>query len=134
MKNRWFALWWHRFLRNIWLQFIANPEALKVRMQSDGFVLVAVQDDTIVGRVLSSKYGSSAVCDRQASRYSKKLLARSLDKASISDPNLSKLIVHSSPYVEPIYKKMGFYITGSVETDSGITYISMELLLQHENT
>ncbi|MCG7901030.1 hypothetical protein A3195_02480 [Candidatus Thiodiazotropha endoloripes] len=49
MKNRWFALWWHRFLRNIWLQFIANPEALKVRMQSDGFVLVAVQDDTIVG-------------------------------------------------------------------------------------
>jgi predicted GNAT family N-acyltransferase len=58
----------------------------------------------------------------------KALMTQAISKARSLDPELSKLIVHSSPYAVPIYQKMGFRKSGSVRTENGITYIPMERL------
>ena len=62
----------------------------------------------------------------------KELLAQAISKVRVLNPDLSRLTVHSSPYAEPIYQKMGFYKTGNATTENGITYIPMELLLKDE--
>lgn len=113
----------------------ANPESMKERMQSGGFVLVAVQDDSIVGMLEFFPPNMVALLfvTVRHQGIAKKLLAHSIEKACILDPNFSKLLAHSSPYAEPIYQKMGFRKTGSVKTENGITYIPMELLLKREN-
>jgi hypothetical protein len=113
----------------------ANPEAMKERMNSNGFVLVAVQADTLVGMLEFFPPNMVALLFVTLRHHgiAKSLLSHSIDKARITDPNISKLVAHSSPYAETIYQKMGFRNTGDIKTENGITYIPMELLLEVEN-
>ncbi|MES9859447.1 MAG: GNAT family N-acetyltransferase [Candidatus Thiodiazotropha sp. LLP2] len=113
----------------------ANPEAMKERMQSNGFVLVAVQNDTIVGMLEFFPPNIVALLFVTVRHHgvAKKLLAQSIDKARALVPDLSKLIAHSSLYAQPIYQKMGFRNTGNAKTENGITYIPMELLFERKN-
>jgi len=113
----------------------ANPDAMKERMQSSGFVLVAVQAETLVGMLEFCPPNTVALLFVSVRHHgiAKKLLAQSIDKACTLDPKLLNLIAHSSPYAVPIYQKMGFRSTGNAKTENGITYIPMELLLEHKN-
>ena len=108
----------------------ANPSAMKERMQSNGFVLVAYQDDVLVGMLEFFLPDCIAMLfvTIQHQGIAKELLAQAISKARAFNPELSKLTVHSSPYAETIYQKMGFRKTGNVTTENGITYIPMELL------
>ena len=56
-------------------------------------------------------------------------MAKLITKVNEIFPDIKKLIVHSSPYAEMIYQKMGFLKTGEVTKDNGIIYIPMELSL-----
>jgi len=113
----------------------ANPESMKERMKSNGFVLVAVQDDTLVGMLEFFPPNMVALLFVNLRHHgiAKNLLSQSIDKARIIDPSLSSLVTHSSPYAKAIYQKMGFRNTGNVKTENGITFIPMELLLELEN-
>ncbi|MGD8589713.1 MAG: GNAT family N-acetyltransferase [Chromatiales bacterium] len=108
----------------------ANPDALKKRMQSGGFVLVAQRADTLVGMLEFFPPDCIAMLFVSVRRQgiAKALMTQAISKARSLDPELSKLIVHSSPYAVPIYQKMGFRKSGSVRTENGITYIPMERL------
>ena len=112
----------------------ANTDAMKERMKSDGFVLVAQQADSLVG--ILEFYPPDIIAmlfvTIQHQGVAKELLAQAISKVRVLNPDLSKLTVHSSPYAEPIYKKMGFYRTGNTTTENGITYVPMELLLNDE--
>ena len=114
----------------------ANPGAMKERMQTDGFVLVAYQADALVGMLEFFPPDCIAMLfvAVQHQGIAKKLLAQAISKAHALNPDLSKLTVHSSPYAELIYQSMGFRKTGNITTENGITYIPMELLLEEEST
>lgn len=113
----------------------ANPEAMKERMQSNGFVLVAQQDDRIVGMLefFPPDIVALLFVTVRHQGIAKKLLGQSIDKACTINPNLSKLIAHASLYAQPIYQKMGFRNTGNAKTENGITYVPMELLVERKN-
>ena len=110
----------------------ANPGALEERMQSGGFVFVACQADVPVGML------EFFPPDRIAMLFvaihhqgiAKELLAHAIGKARTVNPDLSKLTVHSSPYAEPTYLKMGFNKIGNATKEHGIMYIPMELLFE----
>lgn len=110
----------------------ANPAAMKERMKSDGFVLVAQQAGALVGMLEFFPPDCIAMLfvAIQHQGTAKELLAQTISKVRALNPDLSRLTVHSSPYAEPIYQKMGFYKTGNATTQNGITYIPMELLLK----
>ena len=112
----------------------ANPEAMKERMRSNGFVLVALQNGTIVGMLefFPPDIVALLFVTVRHQGIAKKLLAQSIKKARTLNPNLSKLIAHSSLFAQPIYQKMGFRNTGNKKTENGITYIPMELLLEQQ--
>ncbi len=113
----------------------ANPSAMKERMQSDGFALVAYQDDILVGMLEFCLPDCIAMLFVTAQRQgiATELLAQAIGKARVFNTELSKLTVHSSPYAESIYQKMGFRKTGNIKTENGITYIPMELLLEDKS-
>lgn len=108
-----------------------NPDAMKKRTQTEGFVKVAYQDDSIVGMIEFSPPNIIAMLffSFQHHGIAKELLARSIFKIREIKPDLTRLIVHSSHYAETIYQKMGFLITGEETKENGIIYIPMELSL-----
>lgn len=114
----------------------ANPRAMKERMQSDGFVLVAYQADVMVGMLEFFLPDCIAMLfvTVQGQGIATELLAQAISRVLALNPELSKLTVHSSLYAKPIYQKMGFRKTGDVTTENGITFIPMELLLKSEST
>jgi len=114
----------------------ANPTAMTTRLKAGGYVLVASTSDSLVGML------EFAPPDRIAMLFvslrhqgiAKELLARAIRRALVVSPSVSKLTVHSSPYAEPIYRKMGFDQVGDVTTEHGITYIPMERELRHSDS
>ena len=114
----------------------ANPDAMKERMKSDGFVLIAQQADTIVGMLEFFPPDSIAMLFVAVRRQgiAKELLSQLIRKVRNLYPELSKIKVHSSSYAEPIYQKLGFRKTGNAMTENGITYIPMELYLPKLDT
>ena len=108
----------------------AEPEAMKERMQSGGFVLVVHQNDALTGMLEFFPPDRIAMLfvAIQHQGIAKELLTEAIRKVRAMNPDLSKLTVHSSPYAEPIYLKLGFNKIGHVRTERGITYIPLELL------
>ena len=110
----------------------ANPGAMKERMQADGFVLVACQDDALAGMLEFFPPDRIAMLfvAVQQQGIAKELLANAIRKAQGVNPDMSCLTVHSSPFAEPIYQKLGFRQTGQRTTEKGITYIPMMISLK----
>ena len=113
----------------------ANRGAMEERMRTGGFVLVAYQADVLVGMLEFFPPDRIAMLfvAIQHQGIAKGLLIHTIRKARSVNPDLSKLTVHSSPYAEPIYLKMGFNKIGNARMEHGITYIPMELLLKDES-
>jgi len=109
----------------------ANPSAMNERLKSDGFVLVAHQVNELVGMIefFPPDHIAMLFVTIHHKGIAKELLNKTISKARVLNPNLSKIDVHSSPYAEPIYQKMGFHKTGNTTTENGITYTPMELSL-----
>lgn len=113
----------------------ATPHAMAERVRSGGFVLVAKQSGNLVGALefaLPERVAMLFVTLRKQG-VAKEMLVRAIRKARSENPALSKVTVHSSPYAEAAYQKMGFRRSGSATTDHGIRYIPMELSLENGN-
>jgi GNAT superfamily N-acetyltransferase len=110
-----------------------NPRSMRERMQLGGFVLVARQADPLAGMMEFAPPDHVAMLFVSLRRQgiAKHLLTRAICKARAINPNVSTLTVHSSPYAEAIYLKMGFRRTGDDTTENGITYTPMQLILQN---
>ena len=106
----------------------SNPDAMKERTQTEGFVLVAYQDAKLVGMIEFFPPNIVAMLFVKLPRHgiAKELLARLITKAKENNPDIKKLIVHSSPYAKSVYQKMEFIKTGDETTENGIVYIPME--------
>ena len=106
----------------------ANPTAMATRVKAGGYVLVASTSDGLVGMLEFAPPDLIAMLfvSVQHQGIAKELLAHAIRRALVANPPVSKLTVHSSPYAEPIYRKMGFMQVGDVTTENGITYIPME--------
>ena len=107
----------------------ANPDALKKRVQADSSVLAAYQAKTLVGVlefVLPNRIAMLFV-NLPHQGIAKKLVSLAVSKAREKTPASSELVVHSSPYAQAIYQKMGFQKTGDSTTKNGITYTPMAL-------
>jgi len=109
----------------------ANPDAMKERKKSGGFVWLAFQANEPVGmlELVLPDHISLFFTAIQHQGIGIELLVRTISRSREKNPNLLKLTVNSSPYAGPIYLKMGFHKTGDITTDHGITYIPMELSL-----
>ena len=68
---------------------------------------------------------------RRGHGIAKQLVARAIEHAKRENPDLSELTVHSSPYAEAAYKKMGFRRFGNAKVEHGIRYVPMKLLLRN---
>ncbi|MGD8639039.1 MAG: GNAT family N-acetyltransferase [Gammaproteobacteria bacterium] len=113
----------------------ANPIALAERIRSGGFVLVARKSGNLVGALefaLPDHIAMLFVILRKQG-IGKELLGRAIDKARSENSALSKVTVHSSPYAEAAYEKMGFRRIGDDTIEHGIRFIPMELLLSRTN-
>lgn len=109
----------------------ANPTAMAERLSAQGFVLVAKQSGKLVGAlefVLPDRIAMLFVTGR-GQGIARELVARAIEKARNEDCTISKMTVHSSPYAETAYQKMGFRRAGKARIENGIRYIPMELPL-----
>ena len=106
----------------------ANPTAMAKRVKAGGYVLVASTSDSLVGMLEFAPPDRIAMLfvSVQHQGIAKELLALAIRRALVASPPALKLTVHSSPYAEPIYRKMGFIQVGDVNSENGITYIPME--------
>ena len=68
---------------------------------------------------------------RRAQGIAKELVARAIEQTKCENPVLSELTVHSSPYAEAAYQKMGFRRIGNTRIEHGIRYVPMKLSLRN---
>ena len=112
----------------------ANPAALAERVRSGSFVLVAKQPGKLVGTlefVLPNRIAMLFVTLREQG-IAKALVTHAIEKARSKDSTISKVTVHSSPYAEAAYQKMGFRRIGTARIEDGIRYVPMELVLDDQ--
>lgn len=112
----------------------AAPVALASRVASGGFVLLARRAEAIVGALEFAPPDRIAMLfvSQRGRGVAKALVASAIERAGREIPSLSKVTVHSSPYAETAYRKMGFRRTGDDVIEHGIRYAPMALLLRDE--
>jgi hypothetical protein len=83
----------------------ANPNAIRARMQSGGFVLVSVRSGELVGMLEFYPPDVIAMLFVTVKRQgiATKLLSLAITKITKANNEIEKLAVHSSPYAVPIY-------------------------------
>ena len=109
----------------------ANPSAMAARVQAGSLVLVAVSQQALVGmlELMPPDRVALLFVILRGRGVAKLLVNETIRWVRASNPNLSKLTVHSSRCAEPFYRKMGFHRVGNITKDHGITFIPMELNL-----
>lgn len=111
----------------------ADPEALSLRISSDHFVLLAVEDDKIAGMIEMRRHNHVSLLfvepDLQGRGLGRELLRRALEICRSDDPDLCEITVNSSPNAVGAYERMGFETTGSEQTINGIRATPMSLRL-----
>lgn len=110
-----------------------EPSNIAERQKSQINLLVAIVDSRIIGmiEIRENKYISLLFVDKnyQGRGIAKKLFDESLRICIQRDPTLDKFYVHASPFSIPIYKKLGFVETDSLQENHGIKYLPMEMII-----
>jgi predicted GNAT family N-acyltransferase len=113
-----------------WIQ----PAKIAERQIRQTNIWVAFNDSEMVGmiEIRENKYISLLFVDKnhQGRGIAKKLINKSLKEVIKRDSDIDKFYVHASPYSIPIYKKMGFVETDSMQEENGIKYLPMELTIK----
>lgn len=108
-----------------------DPLKIAERQNNQINLWVAFDDSNLVGmiEIRENKYISLLFVDKasQGQGIAKILFHESLQECLKRDPKPDKFYVHASPFSIPIYKKMGFVETGSLQEEHGIKYLPMEM-------
>lgn len=106
-----------------------QPDAIRHRMQSDHFVMVAETDGALVGMIEirdCNHVGLLFVAKAfQHHGVARALLDHALVEARGTRPDLVRVTVNSSTYGVAAYEKLGFIQTGPERTVNGIVFIPM---------
>lgn len=110
--------------------FRAYAEALPERISSENhFALVAVDDGELVG-IIELRDCHHCTLFFVKARFHGQGIGRWLFEEAVAHarakvPHLSSVEVHSSPYAVPVYRKLGFKNTDTLQDSDGIIYQPM---------
>jgi GNAT superfamily N-acetyltransferase len=108
-----------------------EPSKIAERQQKERNILIAEVEDRMIGviEIRDNNHISLLFVDKeyQGQGIAKKLFRESLKNCLLKDPTLDKFYVHASPFSIPIYTKLGFYETDSMQEVNGIKYLPMEM-------
>ena len=111
----------------------ADPVSMRYRLANNRFILVAFDEDVLVGVIEVRNYDHISLFFVRKEYMGKgiggTLNELAIDKCLESNPELTKIDVGSSPYAVPIYEKLGVVIVDSEKTLNGIRYTPMVLTL-----
>ncbi len=110
-----------------------NPAKISERQKNQVNLLVAVVENQIVGmiEIRENLYISLLFVDKafHGKGIAKKLYHEALQMLIQRDPNITKFYVHASPFSIPIYQKLGFKETDTMQENNGIKYVPMEMMV-----
>jgi ribosomal protein S18 acetylase RimI-like enzyme len=115
----------------------AHPDALKSRLARNHIVLVASQDNSMVGMIELRDYGhvSMLFVDplHQRQGIGQRLLQEALQLIKTHHAGVREVTVNSSPNAVEAYKRFGFQATGPLQVKNGIGFVPMTLPLDTQN-
>ncbi len=104
--------------------------AVSERFEQGGFFAAARVEDIFAGvaafRDISHLTTFFVSKDYQNRGVGRMLFAFSLRHIRSHHPEIKKITVNSSPFALPVYKRLGFELTGGREEKDGIIYYPME--------
>jgi predicted GNAT family N-acyltransferase len=111
-----------------------NPDKILERQKSQVNLLVALEDSQIIGMIeIRENINISLLFVDQefhGQGIAKRLFKEALQMVIQRDPTVKKLYVHASPYSIPIYEKLGFVETDTLQENHGIKYLPMEMIVR----
>ncbi|HPM13753.1 MAG TPA: GNAT family N-acetyltransferase, partial [Bacteroidales bacterium] len=136
----------HQLIKNVYDEFVSidysdegnkhfydwiDPSRIAKRQKEQINLLVALLNSKIIGmiEIRDNKNISLLFVNKQyqGQGIAKRLFHESLKFCIQRDSTLDTFYVHASPFSIPIYKKMGFNETDSLQENHGIKYLPMEL-------
>jgi hypothetical protein len=107
----------------------ANPQAMAGRRGPEQVVIVAEKDGDIVGiiEMRNSNHIALLFVSCRGEGIAKRLFKRAVKECRKRHPDLKTITVNSSLFAEPVYTRMGFMTTGSVQKKNGIIFVPMAL-------
>lgn len=116
---------------NTFKEFI-QPEELQKMMENEKIFMLGCFDmKKLVGvlAIMDFCHVSLLFVDKeyQCRGIAKTLFAKALELCLQKNQELREITVNSSIYAVPIYKRLGFNITGEPATNNGITFIPMKM-------
>jgi len=116
-----------------WIQ----PAKIAERQLTQINILVAFMDSKLIGmiEIRDNKNISLFFVDKeyQGQGIARRLFQESLKNCIQRDVTLDKFYVHASPFSIPIYTKLGFGQTDTMQTKFGIKYLPMEMTIKQQN-
>lgn len=109
-----------------------TPEGMRKRLAENSIILVACHDERIVGVVEIRDCAHIALLftseDWHGRGIARKLLDAAIERC-LEKMEVPKVTVNSSSYAIPVYKKLGFTISGREQTVNGIRFTPMSKYL-----
>jgi hypothetical protein len=107
----------------------ANPLAMAERGGTEQVIIVAEKGDNIVGiiEMRNSNHIALLFVSCRGEGIAKRLFKRAVKECRKRHPDLKTITVNSSLFAEPVYTRMGFMTTGSVQKKNGIIFVPMVL-------
>lgn len=119
----------HEGVKNFLLE--TTPESIANRIKSNYFILVASQQEQIVGmiEVKNNEHITKLFVDDSYRKngIGKRLLTKAVSVCIKRNPSLTFISVKSSRAAVIVYEKMGFQKCGDARTERGIYYVPMML-------
>ena len=110
-----------------------TPDAILSRQAQKHLVLVAVQDDCLVGALELREYSHVSLLFVEATRQrmgiGRQLMGKTLQLCQTHHPGIREITVNSSPNAVEAYKRFGFHTTGELQVKNGIGFVPMTLPL-----
>ncbi len=105
----------------------ADPAALAGRAGGEQLVVVAEQGPELVGIIEMRNCDHIAMLfvSQRGRGIARELISRAVGECRKRKPDIKKITVNSSPFAEPVYSRMGFRATGSIQKKNGIIFIPM---------
>lgn len=142
----------HELVKSVYDEFISHensiegnelfynwiaPDSIARRQEAQNNLWIAWADGEVVGiiEIRDNKNITLLFVDKfyQSRGIATNLLQTALSVSIGRNPKLEKFFVHASLCSMPVYKRLGFKVTGKARKDKGIYYVPMELPIEKSN-
>lgn len=118
-------------------EFIQPEELQKMIENEKIFMLGCFYMEKLVGTVTIMDFCHVSLLfvdkEYQCRGIAKALFAKALELCIQKNPELCEMTVNSSTYAVPIYKRLGFHITGEPTKNNGIIFVPMKMNIIQNN-